>query len=365
MARAGQGISSAAMLDSWPRVIAFSVFAVFVQVLFGGIRPVDGGVLAQFGRDGFAAQLMPFSQYLFDSPLKIALLHGLSLHSPAVIAVVFGGLSLLPFLAVMLAHEREMRLDALLVLAVLPLTRVSFGWLGVGDALLVALVVAVVLSQSRLVLGLGSMLGVGWHLQQGAVALAVLAIVMFFRGDAADRKKLPYLGMGLVAGILLVVLVKLWIVPQHQGRAEFLLKYIDRFALRMLFYWPVAVAIVLPGLLALWLTRGLAGLHWSFWGSLAGAVALSAVTSDVSRVIFVLSFPAIFFLLLSARPADRASVRRLSVLVPVLALSAVLPLLSWNGVDAYDWKGLVNAMQKYWGDSASLDLFLKLSGAFD
>ncbi|HTR84578.1 MAG TPA: hypothetical protein VMI56_08875 [Reyranella sp.] len=351
-------------LDSWRAILAFSAVAVILQVLLGGVRPVDGGVLAALARDGFHAQLSPFSQYLFDSPLKIIFLRGIGISSPVGLTLLFVFLSVLPFLAALLADDRETRRTAFLLLAALPLARISLGWLGTGDSVLFAGTVAIIVSQRPAVIAGAAVVLVSWHFQQGVILVALMGGTILVSGDGGQRAKLVPLAAGLATGMLLYGAAKLWLLPSYQGRTGFLLQYIDRFALRILFYWPAALAIGLPGMLALWLAKGFRGIHWSAYGCFVAAFVASTVTSDVSRVYFALSFPAVLYGLLVYKPVPLAELRRVGLLVPVLILSAAVPLLSWSGVEIYDWKGLVGVMTKYWGSSSWLKLFLDLAGAF-
>src|SRR4051812_5584418 len=122
-------------IDTWQGVLAFTAVAIFLQMLLGGIRPVDGSMLGHFARNGFGAQLPTnFAQYLFDSPLKVVLVHALSLTSPVMLAAVFAAMTLLPFATMLLARDAEMRKTGILLLAALPSIRVSLSSLGVGDA---------------------------------------------------------------------------------------------------------------------------------------------------------------------------------------------------------------------------------------
>ena len=241
-------------VETWRGVLAFTAIAVFLQVLVGGIRPVDGSMLGYFARNGFGAQLPThFAQYLFDSPLKVALVHGLSLTSPVMLAAVFAAMTFLPFAAMLLAGNAEVRKTGIVVLAALPLTRISLSSLGVGDAVLFAAVAALVVSPSRLVAVVGALVAVGWHVQQGTLMMIALGVVMFIRGEPRDRAKLPFVAVGVLCGLAIEVGLQLWLVPAHQGRAESLVLYGERFLLRSLFYWPAAAVIAIPGLLSLWL----------------------------------------------------------------------------------------------------------------
>lgn len=137
--------------------------------------------------------------------------------------------------------------------------------------------------------------------------------------------------------------------------------YGERFLLRSLFYWPSAAVVAIPGLLSLWLAGRLAKLLMALTVVLVLAFAISTTTADVSRVFFLLSFPVIFSLHFSPMPA---TIRQATLLVPVLAVSTVVPLLGWSGVEIFDWKGLVWRIGTEWGWSEPLQLFLELGQAF-
>jgi hypothetical protein len=356
-------------VETWRGVLAFATVAVFLQALVGGIRPVDGSMLAHFARSGFDAQLPTnFAQYLLDSPLKVALVHALFLTSPLKLAAFFAALTFLPFAAVLLAKDEEVRKTSVVLLAALPLTRVSLSSLGVGDAVLVAVAVALVVSPSRLVAIAGALVAIGWHVQQGALIVIALGLVMFFRGNPRDRAKLPFLAAGLLGGLLIEFALQVLFIPQHQGRAGSLALYLDRFLLRSLFYWPAAVVVAIPGLLSLWLSGRLVKLPAIVPVLLVLAFAISTTTADVSRVFFILSFPVIFLLHFSPPPVLPASsystMRQTNLLVPVLAVSVVVPLLGWSGVEIFDWRGLAWRIGLEWGWSEPIDLFLDLHRAF-
>jgi len=347
-------------LESWRSVLWLAGIAIAAQVLFGGMRPVDGSVLATLARDGFRAELPPFAQYLFDSPLKIVLLKAIGLQSPTLIAGLFLALSFLPFAAALLAEDDERRKSAFLLAAALPLTRISFGSLGVGDAVMFAGAIAVVVSRSRLVLLFASAVLVGWHVQQGVLLLGLVVVLGWVTGERRDRASLAMIVAGVVLGVAFFLLSRTWLPFPYQSRLGFLLAHLDRFLLRIVFYWPAAIAVALPGFLLLWLVRGFRSLSWWLFAGTAASFVAASVTSDVSRVFFVLHWPMLLMILLPIR-----SVRSPAVIVPVMLLSAVVPLLTWSGVEVFDWKALAQTLQKYGGPSGWAQLFLSLAGAFD
>ncbi len=354
-------------LDRWRAVVGFCILAIALQVIVGGLRPVDGSVIAEFAKNGFDAKVSVFGSYLFDSPLKIALLRALGIHSPVGLVVVFAILTFLPFVTAFLAEDDEARKTCLVLLAALPITRISFGSIGVGDAVLFSGIVAIIVSSSRSVSLLFAIVMVLWHFQQGTILVCLLGVIFLLFGHAKDRRKLPGMAIGLAAGIVAYTLIRVFLSPSYQGRAEFLLEYFERFPIRMLFYWPVAIAIAVPGLLALWLSKGRRAFHWFVWLTLAAALVTAGVTTDVSRVFFILSFPVILFALLrfDSREPQAPGLRQLQFLVPVLLLSAAVPILGWEGVEIFDWRGLANALMKYGTASDIAKMFLRYRAPFE
>lgn len=353
-------------IETWRGVLTFAGGAIFLQLLVGGLRPVDGSMLVHFAQDGFGTRLPTnFAQYLFDSPLKVAVVHALHLTSPLKLATFFAVLTFLPFAAALLARDDDMRKTAIVVLAALPLTRISMSSLGVGDAVLFAVVVAMATSPSRFVAVAAAFVAVGWHVQQGTLIVIALGLVLRFGGDPGERAKLPYLAAGLVGGLVVEGLLLTLVIPEHQGRVGNLALYIDRYLLRSLFYWPAALVVAIPGLLSLWLAGRLWRLPHIAPLLLVVAFAIGTTTADVSRVFFNLSFPVIFLRHFSPRPESFASLRQTSLLVPVLAVSIVVPLLGWSGVQIFDWGGLAWRMGIEWGWSEPIRLFLDLYRAFD
>lgn len=351
-------------LESWRSVLWLAGIAIAVQIVFGGMRPVDGSVLAVLARDGFRAELPAFAQYLFDSPLKIVLLKAIGLQSPTLLAGLFLALSFLPFAASFLAEDDERRKSAFLLAAALPLTRISFGSLGVGDAVMFAGAIAVVASRSRPVLLVASFILVGWHVQQGILLLGLVVVLGWLTGERRDRASLAMIVAGVVLGIAFFLLSRTWLAFPYQSRLGFLLAHLDRFLLRIVFYWPAAIAVALPGFLLLWLVRGFRSVSWWLFAATAASFVAASVTSDVSRVFFVLHWPMLLMVLMS-KPDTIRSVRSPTVIVPVMLLSAVVPLLTWSGVEVFDWKALAQTLQKYGGPSGWAQLFLSLAGAFD
>jgi hypothetical protein len=351
-------------LESWRSVLWLVGMAIAAQIVFGGLRPVDGSVISTLARDGFRAELPAFAQYLFDSPLKIVLLKAIGIQSPTLLAGLFLALSFLPFAAAFLAEDDERRKSAFLLAAALPLTRISFGSLGVGDAVMFAGAIAVVVSRSRPVLLVASAVLVGWHVQQGVLLLGLVVGLGWLTGARRDRASLAMIVLGTALGTAFFLLSRTWLAFPYQSRLGFLLAHHDRFLLRIVFYWPAAIAVALPGFLLLWLARGFRSLPWWLFAGTALSFVAASVTSDVSRVFFVLHWPMLLMVLL-ATPATIRAVRSPAVIVPVMLLSAVLPLLTWSGVEVFDWKALAQTVQKYGGPSGWAELFLSLAGAFD
>ena len=115
------------------------VLAAIGQVVLGGVRFVDGSALIKLATFGFDAHLKSFSQYLFDSPLKIAFLYLLHLRSAVPVGAVFLALNALPVLAILVAGRSPTeRIYLLAIFGVLPAWKIMFENVGIGDSMVFA-----------------------------------------------------------------------------------------------------------------------------------------------------------------------------------------------------------------------------------
>ena len=146
------------------------LIAASLQVLFGGIRCVDGSMLLQFSRFGFGAELNDFAQYLYDSPLKIIVLHALYLESVSLIGFVFILINFLPLAVIKITPTaRNESLVVLAVITILPIWKLMFQNVGIGDSVIISTTMIAAISSNYFSVALGAIVAVLWHFQQGVI----------------------------------------------------------------------------------------------------------------------------------------------------------------------------------------------------
>jgi hypothetical protein len=215
-------------IDGFTARLVFS--AAILQVVCGGIRFVDGSMLVQFSQAGFDARLQDFSQYLFDSPLKIMFLQALGLDSALTIGIIFLVLNFLPVAAVFLVSKnRQERTDLLLIVSVLPIWKLMFQNVGVGDAVMFAGAICLVVARQWMAVTLAAFVIVLWHFQQGAMIVLILCALGVVGQRPEDWGRLKAQIAGGMAGILVFVALTIFLIPPHTGRLGFIVAYMAPF----------------------------------------------------------------------------------------------------------------------------------------
>lgn len=328
--------------------------ALLLQTLYSGIRFVDGSALLALARDGFAAQIPSFGQYLFDSPLKVLVLWLATPESFLAIALVFAATLLLPFLAFRLCFGRSAFLGALVVFSLTPMLKVLLQSIGIGDGVTIALY-TVALFGGHLGLALaGALLLPLWHFQQGSIVLVFAACVLYLRNERGDRRRALALGGGLAAGTVLFVAYKLFAAPPSHSRWDWIVQSGPDLVARNLYGLPILLASAgcLGGLLLAQrdALRGQRSLLQVCTALAALALVASMLATDASRIFLLLTLP-MLLLLLEGHIRSGAVERDLWArpeLHAALAFACVLvPLFSWSGIDLYLWRDLVVDIRKY------------------
>ncbi|MGC8536208.1 MAG: hypothetical protein ACP5QR_11875 [Rhizomicrobium sp.] len=339
-----------------PGLLSLVTIAAIAQIILGGVRFVDGGALMMLAADGFHAHLKEFSQYLFDSPLKIGLIHALRLTSATSIGIVFLALNALPVLAILLlGKSAKERVILLAIFGVLPTWKIMFQNVGIGDSVVLAgSIILIIADLSWFVAGTAALLTL-WHFQQGVFICAIVSSLLISSARPDDRIRAFSILRGLLVGALMFFFVHLFISPNYSGRAQFMLSYMGPFLIRNIIYLPVGLACVVPGALLAY--------HALQCGTKApnvvtlilacfifvGAVAVAILTTDVSRVLVLLTFP-MLLTLTNPRTMGLAVHERIfnsREAIALLFLPAFVPILSWAGIDYYLWPSLLVTFHKY------------------
>ena len=331
--------------------VTISLVAIALQIFFSGVRFVDGTALMAIGRDGFAAQLGESSSYLFDSQLKVIVLHALGLDRPVPVGLFFLLLNALPYCVVLFGRNTSEKAALLIVVALLPVWKTMFQNIGVGDSFTILCSLILVVAASPAIVAATTFLIILWHFQQGLIVALMLIALYALRARPGDRSRSAFMFGGLAAGVGVYLVIKLGFVPRYNDRLGFWLTLMQPYWTRNLVYAPLAICALAPGLLLLWLhgswkktlPHGLAAL------GLCAAVVIAGVAPEFSRIITILSTPLIVWLLDLEVTGERfvARFQSATVWLPIALLSAMIPFVSWSGADIYLWSALIEDLNKY------------------
>lgn len=344
-------------LDADYRKLKWMAYAAaFLQVGIGGLRFVDGSMLIQFSTVGFQAELSDFSQYLFDSPLKIALLSALGFKSAIAVGLTFLVLNLLPLVAIWAtSQDARERAILLFIFASMPTWKIMFQNVGVGDSFILACTIVLVLSRQLWAVAFAAACMVLWHLQQGLLICAIM-LCLLARCQRDDRwERSVYILAGLTAALMIILFLKAFILPTYSGRLQFIFTHMAPFLQRNMLYFPIALCTAISGALLVFEVSRLAQssnlrklTHIGF-GLAVPAFAVASLTTDVSRAFVLLTFPIVLFLVnpqtIGMSVYDRLIASRAPA--PLLFCAAFAPVLSWSGIDYYLWSTLWATLQKY------------------
>ena len=330
--------------------------AIFLQIICGGIRFVDGSILLQFSQFGFRAELKEFSQYLFDSPLKVLLLKLLDFQSVIGISILFIIANILPLItAAAVARDKTDFFSIMLVCCAMPLWKIMFQNIGIGDSFIISCAIVVVASRSSLLLTTISCIMLLWHFQQGILIAFYVCALLVTTKEIEYRERFKAIAMGAAVGAAIFVLLKIFLIPSSSSRFQFIFSQMGSFFLRNILYIPIALCAAIPGLLLI--SQSLARMGGpsrsivvaTIWAAIALSVLIGIITTDVSRVIVILTFPLALFLTRSSAFSQevRTYLTNSSMLVPLLAIGIVTPIYSWSGVDIFLWNTLFSTLQKY------------------
>lgn len=337
-------------------LVPLLIAAAALQVLIGGVRFVDGTMLMQFANVGFDAKLNDFSQYLFDSPMKILLLWLLPMKSATAIAVFFLGLCLLPLAAIWLVAETDrerIQLSALITL--LPIWKVMFQNVTVGDSVTISCVMLMIMARRVWLVVIAGAFLLVWHFQQGLLASLIIMTMLLLSSQEDRTQRLIALGVGVALGCSAFLAFSLLLSPPHSGRMQFIFTHMAPFLTRNVQYLPIALCVLIPGAIIVHeaIRAGTFSTSWNIkllclLVTLL-AIAASAVTTDFSRALLLLTFPMVLTVanprLAGGRAYDRLLAR--PTIICLLAISPLMPILSWSGIDYFLWTGLSATIRKY------------------
>ena len=351
-------------LDEAPRTVTASTTAAILagaaalQVVLGGMRFVDGSMLLQFSQVGFQAQLQDSSQYLFDSPLKIVLLRLLHLDSATAIGLLFIALNFLPLAAIWLvARQQQERLALLAIVTIMPIWKVMFQNIGVGDSVVIACTIVLVMARCWPCVGITTFAMVLWHFQQGMLICLILSVLCIAAQEPERRPRIMSILLGAAAATIVFSILKVYFMPSYTDRLGVNLAHMGPSLRQNLLFFPIGICAIVPGTLLIIEAmqrggrRARPALGWMTLGAIGLAICVGAIIIDFSRVTLLLTFPIVLFLA-NPRAMPSGFFEKLltpRAVVPVLAVAVMTPMLAWSGIEVYLWPTVLVTFQKYFG----------------
>ena len=329
--------------------------AAALQVVCGGVRFQDGSVLLQLTQFGFQANLEDFSQFLFDSPLKILFLQAMHLNTVPSIGVLFLVLNFLPLIVILsLSRRADERCQLLAITCIMPIWKLMFQNTGVGDSVIIAGTILTVVARSRLTVASAAFVMSLWHFQQGILILLIIIALDAAERGVHFRGRPLFLAIGAAAGVVSFFAIEAFLVPPHVGRLGYVSMLLSTYLQKNILFLPIACCAIVPGTILM--VAALQRLNRHRLLVLAAilatvlAIGIGAITADFSRVMLLLTFPTVLFVANPRAEPSRFPVELLTPqhLVPLLAIAVVTPLFaSWSGIDIFLWPRLHNTFQKY------------------
>lgn len=327
------------------RALAFAAIFVATTVILFGIRFSGGGELLAIAQ-GKAITDIAFTrantQYVWDSPLFVLVLKTLPA-SVVVIALFFTFLAILP-LSGLAARQQQLFGATATALFLTPALKVSLLNIGVGDGLVIMLVIIIVGVRNPAVRALCFFLVCSWHPQQSFfIIMSYCAALYAFRG-AVGRTDFAPVAIGASLGLTVYVIHRSLLGLEFSDRAAFISYVIDAHLVSNLAWFafslgPFAIWYALIGRKAV--VGPLVLLTW------VGVCYLIAnLTTDVTRVFTVITLPIILIGTAKALiQTDPVSNDRLTGAIASIFLFAPL---SWAGLDYFVWENLIMDFCK-WG----------------
>jgi hypothetical protein len=328
----------------------FAFLAIFLIVLVGGLRFSDGSMLLAISRGATIADevfLDPFTQYVWDSPLKVYLLWVLP-SSILFIAAVFAFIGIFPSFMFFAKQEKVFFASAICLLLT-PAFKVSMQNLGVGDGILITLVIAACLATSHYIILICFLLIGLWHPQQAFFIGVSWLVANYLYADKLHKTRLLAGLCGLIIAAAWFFYFKAQLGFGYAGRSYYITAKFDELLIPNLKWAALAF---LPTVCWFVFIAPKSKQQWvlMLWLLLLSFVAL--LTADVTRVMTMISLPLVLMgaLAIYEREPSFTKFRKSNknAIFLVCALVIVIPPYSWSGLDYFLWGDLISDLCK-WG----------------
>lgn len=321
------------------------VLAIILMVVVAGVRFSDGSMLVAISRGASVSDPVftkTSTQYVWDSPLKIALLRLLP-PSVAFIAIVFACLAALPLLGLCTKDIATFWIFWVAIFLT-PAFRLSIQNIGVGDGLPIACLCVIAATSRRWVVAAMFLVIALWHPQQSFFMGVSYLLAMYCYYRDFDYSKATGALAGLAIGAVVFFAYKTSLGFTYSGRAQYMTENVRQFITENISYAPLAFAPI-----AIWFLflapKTVRGRYLlATWVAVLGLVSL--LTTDVTRAMTLISLPIV------AATANLMFTRAGSLdwrkYVYAAIVMAMIPAYSWSGVDIFLWHDLVSDLRK-WG----------------
>ena len=286
----------------------------------------------------------PGAQYVFDSPLKVYILKLLP-SNLIVISAFFAILSALPLALLLFSALTESQRSVLLIYFLLtPILAISFQNIGVGDGLIISLCLIATLSQKPVFCATSIFFICIWHPQQSFFIVLSILIYDYTQSPPPLKRFIPIV-ISATLGFFVYIIYNFSLDFEFASRADYMASNFSSILysnfLKLPFFAAPLLAILYlcwPALKALDSKKITVVLTYAFVVFL-----LSSLTTDFTRVFFILTTPIIIYLINNTHISVKSS--KFLACYAVILLS---PVVSWSGLDILLYRDFFRDICK-WG----------------
>lgn len=319
---------------------------VLLTIIVSGIRFSDGTMLLAIASgSGLESPVFsnPSTQYVWDSPLKIFML---KLLPPSIlwIAFIFLALSFLPLIGFFTRVQSKWYYLTATLVALTPSFKISLQNIGVGDGLVYILILTAVASLSGPVILVSILLIALWHPQQAFFIVGTYCLFShYYESQFIFRKRLLWSLVGLFIGGFIFFAYKASLDFNYYDRTNYLLDRLQDLPKRNLLYLPISLFYTGFWLYIVKLMVPNKSLSVYIYLWIFVLIAVSNLTTDVTRVLSIIALPALLIPLKMVHNEEK--IPNFPMLWVVINI--VFPIYSWSGIDLFIWADIFRDLCKY------------------
>lgn len=327
---------------------AFLLKLLVITIVFSGIRFSDGSMLMAISEGADTSHEVfspnPDAQYVFDSPLKVYILRLLP-SNLIVISAFFAILSALPLALLLFPSLTESQRSVLLIYFLLtPVLAISFQNIGVGDGLIISLCLIATLSQKRVFYATSIFFICIWHPQQSFFIVLSILIYDYTQGPSSSKRFIPII-ISATLGFFVYIIYNFSLNFEFASRADYMASNSSSIIYSNFLKLPFFAAPLLAILYLCWpALKALDSKYIIVFLTYAFVVfLLSSLTTDFTRVFFILTTPIIIYLIKNTNISVKSS-----KFLACYAVTLLSPVVSWSGLDILLYRDFFRDICK-WG----------------